>query len=69
MLSMLTYFGEAVLWGWLLLKRMADAIVGFAGFPEHDEDEPQVPAWLGWFFWFFAVAALLGTALFLAIHG
>lgn len=69
MLTFLTLCGEAFFWSWLLLKRMADAIVGFAGFPEYDDDETQVPAWIGWLVWFVAVAGLLGTVILVAIQG
>lgn len=67
MLSELAYIGEAFLWSWLLMKHMADAIVGFAGFPEQDEDETQVPAWVGWLVWFIAVGGLLATVIWIAI--
>lgn len=69
MMSVLAFWGEVFLWSWLLMKRMADAIVGFAGFPEHDEDETQLPAWIGWLVWFIAVAGLLGTVILVAIQG
>lgn len=69
MMSVLAFWGEAFLWSWLLMERMADAIVGFAGFPEHDEDETRLPAWIGWLVWFIAVAGLLGTVILVAIQG
>lgn len=69
MLSVLAFIGDAFLWSWLLMKRLADTIVGFAGFPEQDEDETQVPAWVGWLVWFIAVAGLLGNVILVALQG